>query len=96
MKLNLGDDFRQAVFKISEGNPGAVSVIMQCYERDFLLGQVIVASLDEKGIYGSQIWMVYKDECGEDLDKFIAQIDNDAINKASVLKKFFGPTRDKK
>lgn len=86
-RLSLNDDYVEAVKKISEGNPGAIRVIMQCYEKSFLCGQLVVAELDIKEIYGSKIWQLYKDECGEDLDKFILKADPDNKEKVANLKR---------
>jgi len=46
---------------ISEGNPGAISVLVQLqYAAE------LIEYLHEHGPRGSALWMLYKDECGED------------------------------
>ena len=44
--------------------------------------------LDSLGIYGSDIWMLYKDVCGENL----ATSNDAAIEQATKLTKEFGYT----
>lgn len=87
MKLNFNTDYLEAIKQISEGNPGALRVLMECYQRGFLKGQLVIAQLDEKEIYGWQIWELYKDKCGEDLDKFILEIVPDINHKIDTLNK---------
>lgn len=77
-RLTLGMDMTTALHKISEGNPGALRVIMD--SPKYVKGMAAVPmeviilhfmlELDSRGIYGSRIWMIYKDENGEDYDKF--------------------------
>lgn len=59
---------------MSDGNPGAITVIMELITKtpaidpDNLLGGIsYVLSLDTYGIYGSDIWVFYKDLCGQDI-----------------------------
>lgn len=87
MKLTLNDNWEEAIKKISEGNPGALRVLIQCYQKSFLIGQFIIAELDIKEIYGSHIWELYKDKCGEDLDEFILTVDPKVQRKKETLEK---------
>jgi len=64
------------VTKMSEGNPGALRVIMELYKetptidpQNLLGGLGPILDLDTLGIYGPRIWMLYKDVCGEDVAK---------------------------
>lgn len=77
-KLKLDDTFLDVMIKMSEGNPGALSVLMQLMERggvvdpDAMLGgMACVLDLDELGLYGPQIWILYKDRLGEDITALI-------------------------
>lgn len=69
--LELNDTPKDIVLKMSEGNPGAMSVIGQLYMKnpDHFFGVCI--NLDAMDIRGPKIWLGYKDFCGQDLDKFI-------------------------
>lgn len=55
---------------LSEGNPGALSALMECtkicaaIDPDSALGPFTgVIGFDTYGIYGPRIWMLYKDVC---------------------------------
>lgn len=63
----------------SEGNPGAITVLIHLLKNnaaidpDSMLGHIgAITMLDVLGIYGSQIWLLYKDICHQDLSKMIA------------------------
>jgi len=81
-RLTLNDDFKESMKKLCDGNPGAINVMFQCLDKDFISGSLTLVELDRKGIYGSDIWRIYKDECGEDIDKFMRK-----INPASFTEK---------
>jgi len=70
---------QDVIFKMSEGNPGALSVCVQILREgsridpDDALGALgTILSLDTLGLYGSKIWMLYKDVCQCDLPKMLA------------------------
>jgi hypothetical protein len=73
-RIKLEDTVMSACIKMSDGNPGAISV-MASMVRDgekidpdsFMGGFCNVLELDTLGIYGPRIWMLYKDVCGQDL-----------------------------
>jgi len=73
-KLALTDTTIDAIMKMSEGNPGAVSVTTQMIHHteqidpDNLFGGLgNILRLDDMGIYGSHIWILFKDICGESI-----------------------------
>ena len=57
------------IIKISEGIPGALSILAKCVNRDDL--PRILAYLEGTETVGSEIWTLYKDQCGQDLEKFV-------------------------
>jgi len=78
-RIQLTDSTMDVAMKMSEGNPGALTVIMSLLRDaakidpdNWMPGLGEVLSLDSMGIYGSKIWMLYKDVCGEDLVKMCA------------------------
>ena len=78
-RIQLTDSTMDVCMKMSEGNPGALTVIMSLMRDaqkidpdNWMPGLGEVLSLDSLGIYGSKIWMLYKDVCGEDLVKMCA------------------------
>ena len=71
-RIQLTDTFQDIIVKLSDGNPGAIHVCMElaktssAVDPDSALGPLgPLLSLDTHGIYGSRIWMLYKDVCGE-------------------------------
>lgn len=67
-KLNLDSDIE--IYKtMSEGNPGALSVLMKLAEDP--MGLMHILDLDDMGMRGSQIWVAWKYHCKEDLPTFI-------------------------
>lgn len=59
-------DVRQKVIELSEGNIGAVSVLLQVSEMPELLDYLL-----EYGPRGEGIWMLYKDRCDGDISLFV-------------------------
>lgn len=80
MRLSDQDSYEEGIIKLSEGNPGAMTVLVKsivaCVARDgvergpILAGMVFYA-LDVKEVYGEAIWILFKDTCGQDIDVFI-------------------------
>lgn len=96
-RIELTDSAHSMVFKMSEGNPGAVSVCAQIMgqgeivDPDMAIGSIMpIFLLDTLGIYSSRIWMLYKDVCGESIINMLAVLranqlgllSSDAINHA--------------
>ena len=78
-RIQLTDNTISAITKMSDGNPGAVTVLMELLNEggkidpdDFMGGLGSVLALDTLGIYGSSIWVLYKDVCGQEVNKMIA------------------------
>jgi len=75
------DNGMDIISKMSEGNPGATRVCIEAITNSpvidpmaLLGGLAPMLSLDTLGIYGSRIWMLYKDVCGERLPYFLAML----------------------
>ena len=73
-RLKLDMNFNDILFAVSDGNPGAIRVIMDSLKH----GEEIdpdngfkawgfVLNLDGLGIYSNRVWMLYKDVCRENL-----------------------------
>jgi len=78
-RIQLTDSTMDVVMKMGEGNPGAITVIMSLLKDaakidpdNWMPGLGEILSLDSLGIYGSKIWMFYKDVCKENLTKMCA------------------------
>ena len=95
-KIKLNTDMNDLVAVMSEGNPGAISVLMQVMVTDPLL----LLGLDDMNIRGSQVWVGYKDHCGEDIDTFKQAIrDRDpemvhAINEECLYDNDYGSFKE--
>ena len=72
-RLELSDNYMDIVMKMSEGNPGAMTALMELagvsptvdpQSALGILGPAI--SLDTHGIYGSDIYILWSDKCGRD------------------------------
>lgn len=66
------------VANLSEGNPGAITVLMKVaiVRPDLLL------YMRDNGPKGADIWVLYKDECDEDIFLFMDTLDlRDSIDK---------------
>lgn len=78
-RLDQHDSVMDAMMKLGEGNPGALRVLYEimrdtkAIDPDDLLGGIgPLLTLDTCAIYGSKIWMLYKDVCRENLVHTIA------------------------
>jgi len=81
-RIGLNDSVMSIVTKMSDGNPGAMNVIMTLLQPetteidpDNTMGGIgVILSLDSIGIYGTDIYVLYNDICDNNLIKFIAII----------------------
>ena len=65
------DSIAHLIMLMSEGNMGATTVIMQMFEKLGDDAVEMMLHLDDMNIRGTQIWIGYKDCCGQNIDKFI-------------------------
>lgn len=75
-KITLEDTGLNTIFKMSEGNPGAVKGLTSLIQDDPTNGLMLMLGLDDMNIRGSQIWSAYKHYCNEDIEKFKEVIHN--------------------
>lgn len=81
-KITSDDNILSIISKMSEQNPGAITSLSSLIKDDPKSGFMLILSLDDMNIRGSQVWTVYKDYCNEDIEKFkevIHNRDNDMI-----------------
>jgi len=76
-RIELTDSVINMLRKMAGGNPGAINVlsmlINEDIDKDSAMGGVgNVLSLDTLNIYEDRIWVLFKDVCGENLEKMIA------------------------
>lgn len=71
---------RDAVIMMCDGNPGGLNVLMMILKEGAAIDPQAfdpiahILTLDMFNIYGSRIWGLYKDVCGQNLSKTIAVI----------------------
>lgn len=77
-RIDLADNALSAFVKMSEGNPGALTVLMKLHQEGEKIdpdaafgGFANILSLDTLDIYGSEIWQFYKDLCRQNLTDMI-------------------------
>ena len=68
--LEASDALTGAIAKLAAGNVGAASVLGQIIDDPFA-GLMILLDLERIGLRGEQIWLLYRDVRGMDLDGFI-------------------------
>ncbi len=80
-RINLSDGMMDVFIKMCEGNPGAMSVLAQIMEHGEKIdpdnafgGLGPILALDTHEIYGSNIWILFKDVCGQNIVHMIAML----------------------
>ena len=71
-EIDVASSTMDMLILMAEGNPGAVTVLAQLLKEEN--GIVLVLGLDDMNIRGTQIWIGYKDYCGNDIKKFAEYI----------------------
>jgi hypothetical protein len=77
-RVELTDTPPSMMAKMADGNIGALTVMLALWKdthtidpQSALEGLGPILALDDMGIYGSHIWILYKDICGQDLRNLI-------------------------
>ena len=86
MDMSLFD----VVFALSEGNPGALNVLMR-YAQSTPLGILALLTFDTKRLYGARIWDLYSDICGQDIDRFAYHLQVELPNQETGRLSVSGP-----
>lgn len=55
-------------FDICKGNPGALAFVMAAYGRDTVAAERCFRRMEEAGITGDKLYMLWNDCCGRDID----------------------------
>lgn len=78
-RIKLQDTLSEVIFKMSDGNPGALTAIMALFESnvrvdpDDWMGPLgSIMSLDGYGIYGTDIYILWSDICDKNIVHMIA------------------------
>jgi hypothetical protein len=80
-RINLTDNTVDVITKMAEGNPGALTAMMNLIKEtpkidpDNIMGSIgTLLMLDTWGIYGTDIYVLWSDICGRDTAKTISVI----------------------
>lgn len=68
-RITTDMSMQDMLITMSEGNPGALTCMMQMMNSDSM-ALLDIMLFDSIGIYGSKIYMVWNDCCGRDMRKF--------------------------
>ena len=68
----LGTSRPSSLMELANGEPGAAKVLVALVGRSDAVD--VIRQLVEKNIIGSELFRIYKWECGEDLERFVAHI----------------------
>lgn len=78
-RIQLSDNTMDVIVKMSEGNPGAMTALMEIMSKgakidpdDFMGGLGAVLGLDTNGIYGTDIYVLYSDICDRNVAKMLS------------------------
>lgn len=78
-RIQLSDSAMDVIVKMSEGNPGAMTALMEILNKgaeidpdDFMGGLGAVLSLDSDGIYGTDIYVLWSDICDRNTAKMLS------------------------
>lgn len=70
-RVNMQMSTESFLLLMGEGNPGALSVLMEMVKNNEIMR---IFDLDDMNIRGCQIWVGYKDHCHENLAVFIQKV----------------------
>jgi hypothetical protein len=85
-EINIDGSVLDMLLLMSEGNPGAATVLSRIMNKCDA-GAMSIFDLDDMNIRGSQIWVAFKYVCNEDLDMLCEKLKKrdpsmvEAINK---------------
>jgi len=84
-KLNTTNGLQNMIVDMAEGNPGGVTVLAKMIKKDQVRGMLSLLSLDDMNMRGGQIWVGFKDHCGEDLNKFVECVNKRDTDMIAVV-----------
>jgi len=73
-RIGAKDTFKDALIKMSDGNPGALTVMMDMFKAEGADAIVLLCHLDDMDIAGQYIWIAYKDVYKQNITKLCQMI----------------------
>lgn len=94
-RITLEMTTKDVLIAMAGGNPGALTVCMNIMEEGARIdpqglgGFGAILTMDTLGIYEHRIWMLYKDVCGENLEKMLGVLRANQLGfvSAAILNK---------
>lgn len=87
-KIKLNDSMMDVMMKMSEGNPGALTFLMEMMRKQNWYGGAdsftAILSFDTIGLYGSELYMLWNDCCNRDLTQVELVLRNWQMGELSV------------
>lgn len=77
-RVTLNDSLNTMLFKLSDGNPGAITVLAGILKSgaeidpDAFDPLFAVLAFDTHGIYAERVWLLFKDVCGSRIEVVVA------------------------
>lgn len=65
---------RDAICELSDGNPGALTIMCAIAVNYPVVGPIVVRLLDEVGLYGVEIYRAVEHEHAGDLEEFMRSV----------------------
>ena len=88
-RVQLQMSMPEVIFSLTEGNPGAVRVLCELLQGGNGIMDLLLC--DTKRLYGSQIWVCYKDICGENIERFRYHLQVELPNQQTGQVSVTGP-----
>ncbi len=91
-RIQDGDDYQEAMWKMSGGNPGATVAMVEMAKvahKDGCDPLSPLRKLDKAGLYESDVWLLYRDVCDKDAKrslKILEDFEAGIIPKEQLLK----------
>ena len=77
-RITLHDNPQSAIIKMADGNPGALTAMMEIYQNSPRIdpenafgGLAPILHLDTLRLYGSEIYIIFNDKCNCDCRKML-------------------------
>ena len=66
--MKTRDEVLSQIVRMSKGTPGCLRVLSDLFQGGHT---DVIDKLEQEAIYGSQVWILYKDRCGCDYDRLV-------------------------
>lgn len=74
----INDNINELSYKLSKGNPGAITVVVQLLQHGD--GMKVIEKLLIKNITGSELWVAFKQQ-DKDIERFVQSVIGSSVPK---------------